>query len=277
MRNKLDKLIVIILDGCRYDTAVAQLGFMNHLVEHQRASLLKVKSEMPSNSRPLYEVLMTGVPTYENGIYSNYHAQRSKERSMFELVKEAGGITGAAAYYWYSELYNQAPYNRLVDRIQHQEQRLIQHGIFYSEDTYPDSHLFADANHLVDHYQPDFLVVHSMNIDDVGHKFTAASREYAAAVNRADSLLTVYIPEWRQKGYQIVVTADHGMDENGLHGGSLTAHREVPFYLISEKRTQLRKENLPQLAVAPLFCWLTGIHPSEKMSSMEAFVGGEKQ
>lgn len=277
MRNKLDKLIVVILDGCRYDTAVVQLGFMNHLVEHQRASLLKVKSEMPSNSRPLYEVLMTGVPTYENGIYSNYHAQRSKGRSMFELVKEAGGITGAAAYYWYSELYNQAPYNRLVDRIQHQEQRLIQHGIFYSEDTYPDSHLFADANHLVDQYQPDFLVVHSMNIDDVGHKFTAASREYAAAVNRADSLLTVYIPEWIHKGYQIVVTADHGMDEDGLHGGSLAAHREVPFYLISEKRTQLCKENLPQLAVAPLFCWLTGIHPSEKMSSMEAFVEGEKQ
>lgn len=277
MRNKIDKLIVVILDGCRYDTAVAQLGFMNHLVEHQRASLLRVKSEMPSNSRPLYEVLMTGVPTYENGIYSNYHAQRSKELSIFELVKKAGGTTGAAAYYWYSELYNQAPYNPLTDRIQHQEQRLIQHGIFYSDDTYPDSHLFADANHMVDQYQPDFLVVHSMNIDDVGHKFTAASREYAAVVNRADSLLSVYIPEWLHKGYQIVVTADHGMDEDGLHGGSLAAHREVPFYVISEKRTQLCKENLPQLAAASLFCWLTGIHPSEKMSSMEAFVGGEKQ
>lgn len=91
MQSRLDKLIVVILDGCRYDTAVAQLGFMNHLVEHQQASLLKVKSELPSNSRPLYEVLMTGVPAYENGIYSNYHAQRSKEWSLFELVKEAGG------------------------------------------------------------------------------------------------------------------------------------------------------------------------------------------
>ncbi|HGF8413090.1 TPA: alkaline phosphatase family protein, partial [Enterococcus faecium] len=86
MQSRLDKLIVVILDGCRYDTAVAQLGFMNHLVEHQQASLLKVKSELPSNSRPLYEVLMTGVPAYENGIYSNYHAQLSKEWSLFELV-----------------------------------------------------------------------------------------------------------------------------------------------------------------------------------------------
>ncbi len=274
MQNKLDKLIVVILDGCRYDTAVAQLGFMNHLVEHEQASLLKVISEMPSNSRPLYEVLMTGVPTYENGIYSNYHARRSKEWSLFELVKQAGGKTGAAAYHWYSELYNQAPYNILVDRIQHQEERLIQHGIFYSEDSYPDSHLFADANYLVNQYQPDFLVVHSMNIDDAGHKFTANSREYTAAVNRADGLLAVCIPEWLQKGYQIVVTADHGMDEHGLHGGSLAAHREVPFYLISNKREQLKEEPMPQLMAAPLFCWLLGIAPSEKMRDLQALMKG---
>ncbi|MEO1772378.1 alkaline phosphatase family protein [Candidatus Enterococcus ferrettii] len=274
MQSKLDKLVVVILDGCRYDTAVAQLGFMNHLVEHQQASLLKVKSEMPSNSRPLYEVLMTGVPTYDNGIYSNYHAQRSKEWSLFELVKQAGGKTGAAAYHWYSELYNQAPYNILVDRIQHQEERLIQHGIFYSEDTYPDSHLFADANYLVNQYQPDFLVVHSMNIDDVGHKFTADSREYSAAVNRADSLLAICIPEWLQKGYQVVVTADHGMDEHGLHGGTLAAHREVPFYLISNKREQLQEDHFQQLLAAPLFCWLLGIAPSEKMSDIQVLMKG---
>ena len=274
MQSRLDKLIVVILDGCRYDTAVAQLGFMNHLVEHQQASLLKVKSELPSNSRPLYEVLMTGVPAYENGIYSNYHAQRSKEWSLFELVKEAGGKTGAAAYHWYSELYNQAPYNRLVDRIQHQEERLIQHGIFYSEDTYPDSHLFADAHYLVNQYQPDFLVVHSMNIDDVGHKFTADSHEYAAAVNQADRLLAIYLPEWLQKGYQVVVTADHGMDAHGLHGGSLAVHREVPFYLISNKRQKLKEQTVPQLLAAPLFCWLLGIAPSEKMQDIQELMRG---
>lgn len=38
-----------------------------------------------------------------------------------------------------------------------------------------------------------------MNIDDVGHKFTADSHEYAAAVNQADRLLAIYLPEWLQK------------------------------------------------------------------------------
>ena len=123
-------------------------------------------------------------------------------------------------------------------------------------------------------YQPDYLVVHSMNIDDVGHKFTADSHEYAAAVNQADRLLAIYLPEWLQKGYQVVVTADHGMDAHGLHGGSLAAHREVPFYLISIKRQKLKEQTVPQLLAAPLFCWLLGIAPSEKMQYIQELMRG---
>ena len=77
------------------------------------------------------------------------------------------------------------------------------------------------------------MVVHSMNIDDVGHKFTSYSREYMAQVNIADNILGTIVPKWRDLGYQVIVTADHGMDEYGLHGGNLPQHREVPFYLLS--------------------------------------------
>lgn len=273
MSNKqIDKLILVILDGCRYDAAVGQLGFLNHLVEHQQGSLLRVQAEMPSNSRPLYEVLMTGVPTYQNQIYSNFSCRLSEQVSLFELVKKAGGTTGAAAYYWFSELYNQTPYNSKTDRIQQDSSKLIQQGIFYSEDTYPDSHLFADAHYLVEKEQPDFLVVHSMNIDDAGHKYTANSKEYQAAVNRADLFLAESVPAWLAKGYQVIVTADHGMDEFGLHGGSLAAHREVPFYLFSEKQPQLKATQLGQLEVAPLCSYLLGITPAEKMVSIQSLL-----
>ncbi|MGV1143014.1 alkaline phosphatase family protein, partial [Enterococcus faecium] len=83
-----------------------------------------------------------------------------------------------------------------------------------------------------------------------------------------------YLPEWLQKGYQVVVTADHGMDAHGLHGGSLAAHREVPFYLISNKRQKLKEQTVPQLLAAPLFCWLLGIAPSEKMQDIQELMRG---
>ncbi|HAP3559354.1 TPA: alkaline phosphatase family protein [Enterococcus faecalis] len=273
MQNKtLDKLIVVILDGCRFDTAIDQLGFLNHLVDYQRGKLVKVMSEMPSNSRPLYEVLMTGVPTYRTKIYSNFSVMRSQQTSIFELVTAYGGKTGAAAYAWFSELYNQAPYNIKTDRIQNNSTKLIQHGIFYNEDTYPDSHLVADANYLIKEYTPDFMVVHSMNIDDIGHKYTAASREYQQVVNRADMILAEALPEWLEQGYQVIVTADHGMDEFGLHGGSLAAHREVPCYLFSEKRNQVITTEMNQLELAPLFCFLLGITPAEEMNDIDHII-----
>lgn len=268
MQNK--NVIMITLDGCRYDVAVQQLGILNHFVEKGLASRYKVLSETPSNSRPLYEVLLTGVPTYENGIYTNYKVRRSKEESLFSLMKEHNRTTAAAAYHWVSELYNSAPYSIFEDRIQHDETKNIQHGIFYSEDTYPDSHLFADAHHLIDTYRPEFMYIHSMNIDDVGHKFNGNSKEYHQAVCRIDTILGVYLPIWLEMGYQIVVTSDHGMDDFGIHGGTLSEHREVPLFIISDQcKRQIGSEVVEQLQVAPLICHLLGIEKGRKMQTLK--------
>ncbi|RHW36729.1 nucleotide pyrophosphatase [Lysinibacillus yapensis] len=268
MLNK--KVIMITLDGCRYDIAIQTLGILNHFVEKKLASRFKVLSETPSNSRPLYEVLLTGVPTYENGIYTNYSVQRSKEQSIFSLAKEAGKTTAAAAYHWVSELYNRAPFSMFEDRIQHDETKNIQHGIFYSDDTYPDSHLFQDAHHLINNHQPDFMYIHSMNIDDTGHKFTGNSIEYRRAVNKIDTILGVYLPLWLEMGYQIVVTSDHGMDDFGNHGGTLPEHREVPLFILSDCiPPHIGTKVIEQLQLAPLVCHMLGIEKGQKMQEID--------
>ncbi|RDW15364.1 alkaline phosphatase family protein [Oceanobacillus chungangensis] len=268
MSNK--KVIMITLDGCRYDIAIQQLGFLNHFVEKNLASRYKVISETPSNSRPLYEVLLTGVPTHENGIYTNYNVQMSKEQSIFSLMKDAGKTTAAAAYNWVSELYNRAPFSMFEDRIQHDETKAIQHGIFYSDDTYPDSHLFADAHALITSTNPDFMYVHSMNIDDIGHKYTGNSIEYRSAVTRVDTILGIYVPRWLEMGYQVIVTSDHGMDDFGNHGGTLLEHREVPLFIFSDQlEPRIGTKPLEQLQLAPLVCHLLGIEKGKKMQEID--------
>lgn len=81
--HKHNKLIFIMLDGLRYDTAVTQMGYMHHLVEYGKAARYKVRSELPSLSRPLYEVLMTGNPVWRHGIATNQTVRLSHERSLF--------------------------------------------------------------------------------------------------------------------------------------------------------------------------------------------------
>ncbi|MFT8389714.1 MAG: alkaline phosphatase family protein [Sporolactobacillus sp.] len=274
-----NKLIMVTLDGCRYDTAVDELGFLGHLVEKGRAARFRVKSELPSNSRPLYQVLLTGTPPCENGIVSNLSIRLSAQNSLFHLVRQAGGRTAAVAYHWVSELYQQAPFSYQHDRIQHQLEKPIQHGMFYFEDQYPDSHVFAEANYLLETYQPDFLYIHSMNIDDIGHKFTAASAEYRAVVGKVDIILAECLPAWLEAGYQIIVTADQGMDEFGHHGGTRSGVRDVPLFILSEKvATGISAQQIPQLMVAPLACHLMGIMPSDDMQTFdESLFDGERE
>jgi len=111
----LNKVILVLSDALRYDAAVAGMGYLGHLVEAKRASLYKVVGELPSMSRPMYETVHTGVPVSEHGVVSNYVVRRSTMPNIFQLAVEAGKSTAAAAYYWFSELYNRAPYDPIDD------------------------------------------------------------------------------------------------------------------------------------------------------------------
>lgn len=265
-----NKVIVVVVDGMRYDKAYDALGYLQHLVEIKQAALYKVKSELPSLSRPLYEVLLTGTPASTNGITTNQTVRLSKQKSLFHLTKEHGLRNAAAAYYWVSELYNRAPFDFVEDRFQMDETKPIQYGIFYWEDDYPDSHLMVDAEYLRRKYLPDFLYIHPMGVDLKGEQFGAESKEYREQILKVGSLLAQIVPIWRQEGYQILITSDHGMSETGNHGGTTSCERDVPLFVISEKiEAGVYDEVIPQLAFAPIVCQLLGIEPSEEMISYQ--------
>ena len=263
----MNKVILIVLDGLNARTAHMYMGFLEHLVENNQCAAYTVKAELPAQSRPLYEVIQTGVPTYLNGIVSNGTVKRSKEASVFQLAKAAGLKTGAASYHWVSELYNQAPFDPMTDRIQLDTEHTIQNGLFYFEDHYPDNHLMADGAYLIREKQTDYTLIHSMNIDDIGHKFGSQSKEYIQAAVTMDAILSNYLMEWLEKGYQVVVTADHGMNEYFTHNGVTDDERKVPLYLFSDKIAvgDYRETVVPQLQMAPLLCHLLDIKKSDAM------------
>lgn len=263
-----NKVIAVVVDGLRFDTACETFGFIEHLVETNQAARYKVKSELPSLSRPLYEVLLTGTPAFENGITTNQTVRLSKEKSLFHLVKEHGLKSAAAAYYWVSELYNSAPFDFAQDRLQMDESKPIQYGLFYWEDDYPDSHLMADAENLRRRFSPDFLYIHPMGVDYKGELYGAGSKEYREQSLKMASLLAQLVPIWMQEGYHILITSDHGMSETGNHGGTTSGERDVPLYIISpDVLPGIYEEEIPQLAFAPFVCELLGIQASEKMLS----------
>ncbi|MDO8752885.1 MAG: alkaline phosphatase family protein [Anaerolineales bacterium] len=266
----MSKVILVLSDALRYNTAVANMGFLGHLVESKLASLYKIVGELPSMSRPMYETVHTGLPSSEHGIVANSIVRLSSKPNIFQVVKSAGKVTAAAAYYWVSELYNRAPYDRIEDKEVDNEELAIQHGRFYTQDEYPDIELFMSAAFLVRRFSPDYLLLHPMGMDYHGETFGSDSKEYRNHAIQQDAWLAPLIQEWMERSYTIMVTGDHGINKDGAHGGTTPEQREVPLFMIQPnvKGRGDTGETISQLQIAPTILNLLKIPIPSSMKNL---------
>ncbi|HSB88607.1 MAG TPA: alkaline phosphatase family protein [Anaerolineales bacterium] len=257
----MGKVVMVVSDALRDDTARAQMGYLQHLVEAGRATRYTVVAELPTMSRPLYETLHTGVPVSVHGVTNNLIVRRSTMPNVFEEAVKHGRTTGASAYGWFSELYNRAPYDRIADREVDDPGLGIQHGRFYMEDNMPDREVFLAGASVILKYQPDYVLIHPMGMDHLGESYGSDSPEYRNNAIFQDMALANLIPGWLERGYTVLVTADHGINNDRLHGGTLPDVRHVPLYWIPKdgRGGGDSGRQVPQLSVAPTLCSLLGI------------------
>ena len=263
----MQKTIFVLLDACQYEAGTRNLGYLEHMIDYGKGAKYKVLGELPSLSRPIYATLLTGTPVCDHNITLNEVVRTLDCEHVFSACKKAGGVTAAAAYHWMSELYNHAPFRMPEDRIQISSGGSIDYGIYYWEDMYPDSHVFADGEYLRRTYDPDFLMLHTMCIDYMGHLHGAESEPYEKAIAMAGHIIAASLPVWLREGYQVVITADHGINHLGIHGGTDSPQRDTPLYIFSDKVKPGRFEDkyISQLNVAPLLCRLLGTEIPETM------------
>ena len=251
------KLIFVLLDGLTYESAALNMGFLHALCEEKIGKFYKLKSCLPSMSRPLYECLLTGVRPALSGVLNNDFCV-SKELSIFELLKKEGLRSAVAAYYWVYELYNKTRFIPHLHRHVNDESLNISCAHFYYEDSYPDSHVFCDAESLRLKKDPHFLFIHSMNIDDIGHKFGSQSFEYKNISKKADNILSKYLNKWLEEGYNIIITSDHGMGAEKSHSGLSEAETELGLFVFG-KAFSFKDLKIKQDELCGTMCELLGL------------------
>jgi len=257
----MNKVILVLSDALRYDIAKENMGFLGHLVETNLASLYRIRGELPSLSRAMYETVHTGLLSSAHGIVANSIIRRSTRPNIFQSVRDASKVTAAAAYCWFSELYNRSPYDPIDDKEVDDENLPIQHGRFYTEDEYPDRELFCTAALLVRRFSPDYLLIHPMGMDYHGEAHGSDSNQYHDQAIKQDMWLAPLILAWRENGYTIFVTGDHGINSRGLHGGTTPEQRDVPFFVVRPDGHGKGDtgETLSQLQIAPTVLRRLGI------------------
>ena len=265
----MPKVILVVCDGLRDDTAADQMGYMEHLVERKEATRYMVRGELPTFSRPMYESLHTGLPTVQHGVSHNGAVRLSNCPNIFRSAHEHSMVTAAVAYSWFSELYNKVPYDRALDREVDDPELMIQHGRFYTEDDYPDAEVFATAEMLVRRFAPDYLLVHPMGMDHTGETYGSNSSQYRNKAISIDVMLAQVIPSWRKLGYNILVTADHGITEDYSHGGTQAGVRQVPLYTILSGVSGAgnTQKTVSLLSIAPTVCRLLAVPIPDTMKS----------
>jgi predicted AlkP superfamily pyrophosphatase or phosphodiesterase len=263
----MSKAILIMSDALRYDVAITHMGFLGHLVETKQATLYKIIGELPSMSRPMYETIHTGMRSSEHGIVANTVVRRSTMPNIFQSVVEAGKVTAAVAYYWISELYNRAPFDWIDDKEVDDENLLVQHGRFHRTDDYPDEESFASAAHLVRKFSPDYLLLHPVMMDYTGETYGSDSAQYRRQAIKQDVLLGPLLGEWKERGYTVLITGDHGINNDGHHGGTTPEQREVPLFVITPERQGKGNTNeiVSHLQIAPTILKMLDIPISSSM------------
>ena len=264
---KPSRVVLVLIDGLGYETAVRHCGYLEGLARSGAARRWRLRTALPSMSRPLYETVLTGLTPHDHGITSNEVRRLSRVEHVFGVARRHDRRTGAAAYSWISELYNGAPFDPRRDIECDDESRAIQHGRFYLHDSFPDIDLLHQAAALIDRSNPDFMLVHPMGCDTTGHKFGGNSPEYRTQATRLDALLAALIPDWRAADYEVLVTADHGMNADGYHGGTLDDVCHVALYHVGHPQGGIVEGEASQLSVAPTVLSLMGLPVPEGMRS----------
>ncbi|MBP6736577.1 MAG: alkaline phosphatase family protein, partial [Rhodobacteraceae bacterium] len=75
----------------------------------------------------------------------------------------------------------------------------------------------------------------------------------------------------RAAGYEVIVTADHGQDARGHHGGTGEAQQDFAFYYFGDSEMPGKDVVLDQLALAPSILTRLGVPVPPSMKAAPFF------
>ncbi|GIW49062.1 MAG: hypothetical protein KatS3mg079_538 [Caloramator sp.] len=233
------KVCLIIVDGLRLD-AINNMPFIQNLIKNNDAEFTISISDKPTLSRAGYMRILTGVPTYINGISSNNQHIPSPVFSVSDLAIRQRLKTALCGYFWIDELF---PFT------------------FNYKKTYfiRDGTTFIDAVSFVNNYKPDFLIVHPMSVDNAGHSFGGSSMQYKNTANKIDLEINNLYKELNKYNYDIIITSDHGHQNFGGHTNFEENTFLTPFVFISKNTNIKLPKTINQIDIAPTLCDLLGI------------------
>lgn len=269
------KLLLIVLDGLPWRNARRLMGNLEGWVDSGEAAVWKMRSVLPSTSACCYASIHTGVSPQVHGVLSNRSIFRVEQPDLFSEISSAGGKTGAVTHSWWSVFFNRAPFKLIRDVEYDEDDGPIHHGRFHTMTGYNhmnqmtpcDLDLFATLTMLTQRHTIDYGILHTCTLDSMGHRFGHDCVEMDEACFTMDWMLAHFLPIWREQGYEVIVTADHGQTDRGHHGGRSEEMQDVALYYFGDAKGPKKEVFLDQLQLAPTILRRMGVSVPASMKA----------
>ncbi len=252
----------VIVDGLRVD-GMEEMPYLRDLASRGSYGVMEV--EMPTFSRPAYARIITGASSSVTGINGNFQVRKLHLPTIYDTATGAGLRTGASAYHWFYELTVDEPYRTSGS---HENRSIadsslpVQYGYYYDDFdfTYDDEEIFLQGKKIMLEHNPNLMLVHSMEVDQMGHDYGGVSDEYRDAARRNDSYIRDFVEAIPSPADSIViVTGDHGHIDRGGHGGPEKPAVEVPLVIFGKGVNNSPASGYTQLDIAPTLSALLGL------------------
>lgn len=270
------KLLLIILDGVPWRNWRRLFGNLEGWVDNGTARVWRHRAVLPSISASCYASIHTGLTPQDHGCTGNGNVFYLDQPDVFSATRAAQGITGAVAHSFWSEFFNRAPFDYVRDiEFDEPHNRAINHGRFHSMTGYnltnqmtpSDVDLFATLTSLCTRYNLDYGMLHTCTLDSMGHRFFHESQEMDHACAVMDEMLAPFISKWRAMGYELIITADHGQDARGHHGGTGELQRDAGLYYFGPADGPPPDTVIEQLQLAPTILSRLGVQIPDTMKA----------
>lgn len=258
----VEHAVVIGVDGFGGAWVEANAGPNLKRLLRQGAYTLHARGVMPTSSSPNWASMIMGAGPEQHGVTSN-----DWETNRFDFAPTVSGQGGMFPTI-FGLLRDQRPksvitcihdwdgFGRLFER---QAADLI-------ESVKGSTNTARRAAEVIRTRKPTLTFIHFDDLDHAGHSKGWGSPEYLAEIAIIDALIGTVLDAIEAAHLSgktlVLVTADHGGDKNGKHGGNSMNELEIPWILAGPgvRRGHVLKTHINTFDTAPTLAYAFGLN-----------------
>ncbi|XP_023933896.2 GPI ethanolamine phosphate transferase 2 isoform X2 [Bicyclus anynana] len=253
-----NSVILMVIDGLRYDFATEEyMPFTGQLLKNKSACIYVSVAEPPTVTMPRIKAMMTGSVSTFADVALNFGAPAVRGDSVLRAAKSRGRR---------AVMYGDDTWLRLFPGMWNDSDGTT--SFFVTDYTEVDNNVTRHLDKVLapdENKKPsfDFLVLHYLGLDHIGHLEGARSAKIKPKLLEMDDVVKkIYtgMRTWHRSGI-LIICGDHGMRDAGGHGGASAAEVLVPLVVVKSDNFVCPHPSGPgptvaQVDVAPTIAWL---------------------